>query len=1043
MEPNNLGKLITKRQQWVQSSKENNFDFDSILAGIYNDPSHFIYEILQNAEDAGAKEITFNLSEDRLEIVHDGKDFDFKDVDGITGIGISTKKEDVNAIGKFGVGFKSVFAITKSPVIHSASYHFKIEDFVIPVIIENNSIQKTQIILPFNHPSRSKEEVFEIVSNKLESIELKTLLFLKNIEEIKWQTPEKSGHYYKNTNRFMSIKDIHEVSIISKVEQNEKFEEYLVIHRPLQIDGHTLKVEVAYRIEKEDSGKETIVKEKDSKLIVFFPTEKITYLNFLIQGPYKTTPNRENIPLDDEQNQYIIEETAILVAESIETIKEIGLLNVPFLEVLPINQNYPDEIIYSSIYEKVNEKLLSDEAFLPTSKGSFTTASDALLARGQELTEFLNRDDIDVLFGKKNWLDTKITYDRRRELRDYLINALDVKEVDFEDFAVNINTEFIGKKSDNWLIDFYSRLLDQRSLWIEGRYYGRRNVGVLREKPIIRLSDKSHIEPYDANKKIQVYLPLETKSKYKTVKERLTKNESSLKFLTELGLTKPDIFAEIREFVIPKYQNSEIDISMDEYFGDFEKLLNAYKEDSSDKKSELICYLKRLCIVYSSDSFSGKKQFNKPNEVYLKTPELSEYFKGYDSVFFVSDELYQNFTSDDNALTKFLQTIGCEDKPRRIRVEPELTGDEKHNLRKNNYYNGLTHEIHTIDYDYEGLSHFLEDLTLNKSSSLWDFLLKNMNDYDKWNKSSFFKGEYKWKYFRENTANFDSVFSKTLVNSNWLFDMNNNPKVPSEITISDLPNEYNKDDENVEILIKALNFQLDEIKILEKKTGGKFISQEEYEEYLEFKADQKKKEEIQESEKEEEERWTPEVEPESAKTAVEELEPEIIETRDYRGQIVTENRTEETTKEPGTGEQDEHRDERLVKQIKDIGKWGERKVFEHLKDKFENNDNIEIRWLNEDGDGGKGYDFVIISDGCEIEYIEVKSKIDEEPHLFEITGTQWEFARKLFNDGEGDKYRIYIVSSVGLENAKIKRIKNPTKLWKEGKLYAHPVHLKL
>ncbi len=121
MEPNNFERLIAKRQQWVQSSEENNFDFDSILAGIYNDPSHFVYEVLQNAEDAGAKEISFSLFKDRLEIVHDGKDFDFNDVDGITGIGISTKKEDVNAIGKFGVGFKSVFAVTKTPTIHSGS----------------------------------------------------------------------------------------------------------------------------------------------------------------------------------------------------------------------------------------------------------------------------------------------------------------------------------------------------------------------------------------------------------------------------------------------------------------------------------------------------------------------------------------------------------------------------------------------------------------------------------------------------------------------------------------------------------------------------------------------------------------------------------------------------------------------------------------------------------------------------------------------------------------------------------------------------------
>ena len=133
----------------------------------------------------------------------------------------------------------------------------------------------------------------------------------------------------------------------------------------------------------------------------------------------------------------------------------------------------------------------------------------------------------------------------------------------------------------------------------------------------------------------------------------------------------------------------------------------------------------------------------------------------------------------------------------------------------------------------------------------------------------------------------------------------------------------------------------------------------------------------------------------------------------------------------------------MKKQLKDVGNWGERFVYNHFKKQFKNESHIEIIWLNENSDAGKGYDFSILSDGKEIEYIEVKSKIDSDPHLFEITGTQWEFARKLFNENEGDKYTIYVVSNAGTEDAKIKIIKNPTKLWKEGKLYAHPIHFKL
>jgi len=1040
MEHQNFDKLIAKRKQWVQSSKENNFDFDSILAGIYNDPSHFIYEILQNSEDAKATEITLCLFSDRLEIKHNGKEFDYNDVDGITGIGISTKKDDINSIGKFGVGFKSVFAITKAPVIHSGFFHFEIQDFVIPSIIDNNGIQETLIVLPFNHPSRTKDEVFEIVSKKLESIGLKTLLFLKNVKEIKWQTPNKTGHYYKESNEFQDLENVQRVSIISKIEQEEDFEEFLVIKKPIKIESHNLNVEIAYRIGTDEAGKEIIEKEKDSKLIVFFPTEKVTYLNFLIQAPYKTTPNRENIPLDDEQNQCLIAETANLVADSIPIVRELGFLNVPFLEVLPIDRNHTDEIIYSSIYEKVKEKLLLEEALLPTLTQNFTTAQNALLARGKELTELLDENDIKVLFGKIDWLDANITYDRTRQLRDYLINELDIQEVDFEDFAVNIKQEFIHQKSDDWLIDFYSRLLDQHSLWAKGEYSGR-NAGVLREKPIIRLSENTHIAPCDRDNKIQVYLPAETKSKYKTVKEILVQNEKSLKFLTELGLSKPDIFAEIKEFVVPKYRDSDPDVDIEEYFEDFEKLLIAYQREDSEKKKEMINNFKELNIIYSTNSINGENHFCKPTETYLKTEDLIEYFKDFDHVNFVSDELNQILGNTDSVLTKLLLTIGCVDKPRRVYIEPTLSWEEKSKLRKKSNYNGFTHEIHTYDYNYEGINNFLKNTTEKRACILWNLLLKSLESYPKYSKQNFFQGEYKWKYYNESTAYFESRFLKTLKNTAWIVDSNGNFFLPSQISLSELPESYTKDDENVEVLTNALGFQIDEIKQIEEKTGGKFVSKDEYEEFLKWKKEQSEKEPEEETG---DDSWISDVDPESVEpTTVEEMEPEIIKTPDLRGQRPSESSNDTHDEGSDAHDQDRLDEGRSKKQLKDIGKWGERFVYNYLKNKLRGQENIKIIWLNEGGNVGKGYDFSIVSDGKEVEYIEVKSKTDSAPQLFKITGTQWEFARKLYNDNEGDKYKIYVVSNAGNENAKIGIIKNPAKLWKEGKLYANPVYIKL
>src|SRR3990172_4984428 len=476
-------RLIEKRKDWVRSSKENKFDFDSILAGLYNDPSHFIYEILQNAEDAHAKEVRFELFEGRLDVYHDGKDFDLKDIDGVTGIGISTKKEDLNLIGKFGVGFKSVFAVTKTPYIFSGEYKIKIEDFVIPSVVSNSAkVQGTLIRLPFNHKFRSPEGVSTLITKKIENIGLRTLLFLRNIEEIKWQTLSSSGHYLKSSENIQKIpNNTKKVTIIS----SSVSEEYIVIKKPIRIEDKELKVEIAFKPGKDKNGKEIIVQEPDSKLVVFFPTEKVTFLNFVIQGPYKTTPNRENIPLEDEQNKIIIEETGSLVAESLSIIKNLGYLDTNFLNLLPINPKHKEnEPIYSVIYEKVREKFLSEE-LLPTADGKYTKADDALLARGKELTEFLDRNDIQELFSKQDWLDTNITYDKTRELRDYLIDELKVVEVDFESFARKITAEFLQTKPDEWMIDFYSRLLEQQALWSD-RGYSR---GILGTKPIIRLEN--------------------------------------------------------------------------------------------------------------------------------------------------------------------------------------------------------------------------------------------------------------------------------------------------------------------------------------------------------------------------------------------------------------------------------------------------------------------------------------------------------------------------------------------------------------------------
>src|SRR6202012_6150609 len=107
-----------------------------LLGHLYSDRTHFIFELIQNAEDAGATGLSFALLEDRLEVRHDGRPFTEADVRGVCGVGQSSKAGDLTQIGRFGIGFKSVYAYTRSPRIYSGGERVSIESYVRPFPID-------------------------------------------------------------------------------------------------------------------------------------------------------------------------------------------------------------------------------------------------------------------------------------------------------------------------------------------------------------------------------------------------------------------------------------------------------------------------------------------------------------------------------------------------------------------------------------------------------------------------------------------------------------------------------------------------------------------------------------------------------------------------------------------------------------------------------------------------------------------------------------------------------------------------------------------
>jgi len=177
--------IFNKNEKWV--NHENFKKVKPKIVSDYSDSAHFVYEFIQNAEDVYAEYISFYLYDNRLEIVHNGKDFTKSNVESICDIFNSDKIAGHNMIGKFGIGFKSVFAYTDTPIIYSGEYAFKIKELMLPDINvpeRKIDLHKTLFIIPFNNSKMRSSRAYDTINNKLNELSGEAILFLSNIKKI-------------------------------------------------------------------------------------------------------------------------------------------------------------------------------------------------------------------------------------------------------------------------------------------------------------------------------------------------------------------------------------------------------------------------------------------------------------------------------------------------------------------------------------------------------------------------------------------------------------------------------------------------------------------------------------------------------------------------------------------------------------------------------------------------------------------------------------------------------------------------------------------
>lgn len=1044
---------------------------------LYSDETHFIFELIQNAEDAFASYIEFKLFHDKIEIIHNGKKlFDEKDVRGICGIGEGTKQSDLTKIGKFGLGFKSVYAYTNIPMIFSRDETFKIENFVRPWAINpllDVDKKLTKFILPFK--AEKITTAFSEIKNKIQNLDLKTILFLKDIKSIKWSIEgEKSGMYERRPKKHNHF-EINQI-VASDSEGNKFTEDWLIEHKPIELTEDEvlslgennvkigrLKVELAFKLEyKEEDNSFVIIPENKTELVVFFPTNKETHLRFLVQGPYRTTPTRENINFNDAWNKILLNRTSDLIQTTLSKFKETNLLDASLLQLFPIEKEvFNEEKNFETFYNSVKNKILSGDEILPTNEGDYVSAQNALLARTKELRDLLKSEQISFLFKKDaRWLDSNITVDRMPLLRKYLIEDIGLQEITPEKFASSFAKEFIANQNDEWVIEFYNFLSKQPALWREKKRL--ESEGVLRNKPIIRLeSNNDHVCPFDNNDNPQVFLASGSSydSMFPIIKKNIAKSPLVKEFLKTLGIKEPNKVAGIRQHILPKYNKDKIQVDKEENLRDVEYIKKTINSEKSAEVDELIKDLKSTTFLIATNPTTNKSVWNSPSNTYLgkkciKSDDLDIYFENNEEVFFLDDSYSSLLTLDD------LKKLGCNN---RIVVKCRTPSEWNHHITLRDWHGSHERGLDGFDPDceIEGLAFALENINLDKARIIWTYLMryaKSIKGIIEYSQRQDFSSSTKKEKL--------SKMGKLVVEHTWLPDKSGNYfHKPEELYLSELHDSLDKESiESINIAKKIMRKEIEQ-KILEtcseteKEKMEKLLALSKKYSIEQIETTLSKLEENKQEKKkmEKDNEWTPECEPETIAPPIQEVEPDKIITPDLSNQTES-NEAEKPAKE--YDEKFEEETDELPIDKKAIGKWGEKCVYHTLLRKYQehgeiietdsgfkiidsNNEESEIVWLNKNRDIGKGYDLCIKQNGIEVEYIEVKSKTQEDPELIEIQGTQWEFARKLFDQNEGEKYSFYVVLNAGRENATITVYRNPVKLWKEGKLYAHPVNFKL
>jgi hypothetical protein len=245
----------------------------------------------------------------------------------------------------------------------------------------------TTFIFDFNEPSKSPQKAFSEISQGLEDLDERSLLFLSNIKTIR--ISHAKDHKPKKEIRSKEVKT-NLFSFAIKNGDVEKTVTYLVLRGNMpklaqnSLDENAIqniqkmKIAIAFGVN-DKTDRPEIEPIEDANVCVYFPAVKErSGLKFHVHAPFASTPSRDVIR-NSEENRTILRGISELLISNLENMREQGFMSEGLLASFPSGNDQLGPM-YEHFREDLISKFKGGSALIPGSAGGFLHYKESILA---------------------------------------------------------------------------------------------------------------------------------------------------------------------------------------------------------------------------------------------------------------------------------------------------------------------------------------------------------------------------------------------------------------------------------------------------------------------------------------------------------------------------------------------------------------------------------------------------------------------------------------------------------------------------------------